>query len=121
MAKSSRTVLDFDFSKKIEPIVREWAKTYGFKLQTTPEGKLVGKRGSGVMMCGISLEVQQTGKKAHLETWLDIDLLTEFASLFMAPQQSALKSAGSLLWREKDVARSYINPLLAKLGQPPIP
>lgn len=121
MTRSSKTVLDFEFGKNIEPILSEWAKYYGFNIKTIADGKYFCKRGSGIMMCAVCLEILQTDKKVHLETWLEVDLLTEFTSLFMAPQRSDLKSKGALLWREKEIGRSYINPLLAKFGQSAIP
>jgi hypothetical protein len=118
MARSSKTSLDFEFKKNIQPIIKEWAKFYGFNIKTATNGKYTCKRGSGIMMCAVYVEIKQTAAKIHLEAWLEVDLLTEFASLFMAPRRSELKSKGALLWREKEIGRSYVNPLLAKFKQP---
>jgi hypothetical protein len=120
MTEPSRTKLDFTYKGDITAVVDQWAKENHFKVSPNADGSLACRRGGGVMMCAVILEVRQTGEQVHLETWLAVDILTEFASLFTAPQESAIQSGETLLWREKELARWYVNPLLERLEQPPI-
>jgi hypothetical protein len=114
----SRTILDFTYEDDIRPIVKEWAEEFHFKVSPAENGGLRCRRSGSVMLCGVMLEVQQSGSRVHLETWLDVDILTEFATLFNAPKESAIQSGETLLWREKEFARRYVNPLLERLNQP---
>ncbi len=114
----SRTKMDFIYKEDIQPIVKEWAEEYHFKVSPAENGGLRCRRSGSVMLCGVVLEAQQTGSQVHLETWLDVDILTEFATLFNAPKESTIQSGETLLWREKEFARRYVNPLLEKLNQP---
>jgi len=116
--ESSRTLLDFIFKEDIQPIVKEWAEEFRFKVSPAEKGGLRCRRSGSVMLCGVILEVQQTGNQVHLETWLDVDILTEFSTLMNAPKESAIQSGETLLWREKEFARRYVNPLLERLNQP---
>ena len=120
MQKSSRTILDFSFKDDILPILNQWADENSFVTRAGPEGAIECQRGGGVVMCPVLLQIKQSGSNVHLETWLQVDILTELTTLFNAPAQSAIDSSGKLLWREKDIARLYINRLLKDLGQPPI-
>ena len=120
MTASSRTIMDFSFSEDITPIVQAWAAEYQFRVNTLPNGGLDCRRIGGMMMSPVKLQIHQTGSRVHLETWLEVDLLTEFVSLFTAPKESTIQSGETLLWREKEFARRYINPLLEKLKQPPL-
>jgi hypothetical protein len=114
----SRTILDFTYEDDIRPIVKEWAEEFHFKVSPAENGGLRCRRSGSVMLCGVILGVQQSGSRVHLETWLDVDILTEFATLFNAPKESAIQSGETLLWREKEFARRYVNPLLERLNQP---
>lgn len=114
----SRTRLDFTHQEDVYPIVEEWAEEYHFKVSPAEGGGLRCRRGGSVMLCGVILEVQQTGSRVHLETWLDVDILTEFSTLMNAPKECAIQSGDTLLWREKEFARRYVNPLLERLNQP---
>ena len=120
MLESSRTILDFAFKDNILPILQKWADENSFVTRDGPEGAIECQRGGGVIMCPVLLQIKQSGSSVHLETWLQVDILTEFTTLFNAPAQSAIDSSAKLLWREKDVARLYVNKLLKDLGQPPI-
>ena len=88
----SRTILDFDYKEDTHPIIKEWAEEFYFKVSQAENGGLRCRRAGSVMLCGVILEVQQTGSQVHLETWLDVDILTEFATLFNAPKESAIQS-----------------------------
>lgn len=118
--ESSRTILDFSLDDDVYPILKEWASENGFIIRSEIEGTIVCQRGGGVMMSPVMLQIKQSGKNVHLETWLQVDLLTEFITLFNAPAQSAIDSNTQTLWREREIARLYINKLLKELGQPPI-
>ena len=114
----SRTILDFTYKEDIQPIVKEWAEEFHFKVSPAENGGLRCRRSGSLMLCGVVLEALQSGSRVHLETWLDVDILTEFASLFNAPKESAIQSGETLLWREKEFARRFVNPLLERLNQP---
>jgi hypothetical protein len=120
MLESSRTILDFSFNDDVYPILEKWATENSFFTHNGVEGAIECQRGGGVLMCPVLLQIKQTGNSVHLETWLKVDLLTEFTTLFNAPAQSAIDSNATLLWRERDIARLYVNKLLKELGQPPI-
>ncbi len=120
MVESSRTILDFSFHGDLYPILEKWAAENSFATREGENGAIECQRGGGMMMCPVLLQVKQSGRSVHLETWLQVDLLTEFITLFNAPAQSAIDSSTKLLWREKDLARLYVNKLLKELDQPPI-
>ena len=120
MLESSRTILDFSFNGNVFPILEKWAAENSFNTRNGVEGTIECQRGGGVMMTPVLLQIRQTGNNIHLETWLQVDILTEFITLFNAPAQSAIDSSAKLLWREKEIARLYINKFLKELGQPPI-
>jgi hypothetical protein len=121
MIESSRTILDFPFKDDMQPILEKWADANRFVMRQADNGASECQRGGGMLMCPVLLQIRQTGGNIHLETWLQVDILTEFTTLFNAPTQSAIQSGGTLLWREKDLARMYVNQLLRDLHQPPIP
>jgi hypothetical protein len=119
--ESSRTILDFSFVGDVHPILKKWASENGFNPLSGLEGAIEYKRGGGVMMSPVMVQIKQIDKNVHLETWLQVDLLTEFITLFNSPEQSAIESGTTtLLWREREIARLYINKLLKEFGQPPI-
>jgi hypothetical protein len=118
--KSSRTKLDFSFTGDIHPILEKWASENSFSIRKGARGAETYRHSGGVMMTPVMLQIKQSGKNVHLETWLQVDLLTEFITLFNAPAQSAIDSKTQSLWREREIARLYVNNLLKELGQPPI-
>jgi hypothetical protein len=120
MLESSRTILDFSFNGDVHPILEKWATENSFITRNGAEGAIECQRGGGVLMCPVLLQIKQTGNNIHLETWLQVDILTEFTTLFNAPAQSAIDSSAKLLWREREIARLYVNKFLKELGQPPI-
>ena len=120
MLESSRTILEFSFNGEIFPILEKWADENSFVTHKGNEGAIECQRGGGVLMCPVLLQIKQSGNRVHLETWLQVDLLTEFTTLFNAPAKSAIDSSAKLLWREREIARLYVNKLLKELGQPPI-
>jgi hypothetical protein len=120
MVKSSRTKLDFIFDGDLIPILEKWASENSYSFRKGGKGTIKCRRRGGVMMPPILLQIRQTGNSIHLETWLEVDILTEFITLFNAPAQSAIDSSAKGLWREKEIARLHINKLLKELEQPPI-
>ena len=120
MDNPSRTVLDFKFTGEIQPILEKWAGENYFNTRDGGDGFTEFQRGGGVMMCPILVKIKQTGEMVHMQTWLEVDMLTQFTSLFMAPTQSAIDSSSTRLWREREIARLYVNRLLKELGQPQI-
>ena len=120
MLESSRTILDFSFNGDVYPILEKWATENSFITRDGPEGAIECQRGGGMMMCPVLLQIKQSGNNIHLETWLQVDILTEFTMLFNAPAQSAIDSSVKLLWREREIACLYVNRFLKELGQPPI-
>ena len=120
MDNPSRTILDFNYKGDIQPILEKWAVENSFHTRDGGEGITECQRGGGILMCPILVQIKKSGDSVHLESWLDVDLLTQFTSLFMAPTQSAIDSSSTRLWREREIARLHINRLLKELGQPPI-
>jgi hypothetical protein len=118
--KSSRTRIDFSYREDIFLILERWASENSFSIRKGVNGVIKCRRGGGVMMPPVMVQIKQTGNTIHLETWLQVDILTEFTTLFNAPAQSAIDSSAKGLWREREIARLYINKLLKELGQPPI-
>ena len=120
MDSPSRTILNFIFSGESKPIIEKWADENFFNVRSGDDGGIECQRGGGVMMCPIMVRLTQTGESVHLETWLEVDLLTQLTTLFMAPTQSTIDSSSTRLWREKEIARISVNKLLHEFGQPPI-
>jgi hypothetical protein len=118
--ESSRTILDFSFDEDVYPILKKWASENSFVIRSEIKGTIECQRAGGVMMSPVMVQIKQSGKNVHLETWLQVDLLTEFITLFNAPAQSAIDSNTPSLWREREIARLYVNKLLKEFGQPPI-
>jgi hypothetical protein len=118
--KSSRTILDFSFAGDVHPILEKWASENSFFIRKSSRGVIKYRRSGGVMMPPVMLQIKQSDKSVHLETWLQVDILTEFTTLFNAPAQSAIDSSAKGLWREREIARLHVNKLLKEFGQPPI-
>ena len=120
MLKSSRTILDFSFNGDLNPILEKWAAANSFVPRGRVEGVIEYQRGGGVITCPIGIQIKQSGSNIHLETWLQVDILTGLVTLFNIPAQSAIDSNATGLLREREIARLYVNKLLKELGQPPI-
>jgi hypothetical protein len=118
--KSSRTILDFLFAGDVHPILEKWASENSFTIRKGARGAITYRRSGGVMMPPVLLQIKQIEKSVHLETWLQVDILTEFTTLFNAPAQSAIDSSTKGLWREREIARLHVNKLLKEFSQPPI-
>jgi hypothetical protein len=121
MQESSRTKLDFNFSGKADKVIEKWAAENSFVVRQVADDTIECQRGGGVLMCPVLVQIRQNGAQVHFKTWLQVDLLTEFTTLFNAPAQSAIHSGEKLLWHEKEIARLYVNKLLKEFKQAPIP
>jgi hypothetical protein len=121
MATRTKTILNFKYKGEIRPMLEKWAKENAFNIRdATEEGVIECQRGGGSMMCPIYLHIQQTNEEVHMEIWLKVDLLTEFANLFTVPSQSGIETDIDGLYREREIARFFINKLLKELNQPSI-
>lgn len=120
MAESSKNSFDFRAPGNAHSVLEKWADQYHFNIRELEGGVLECQRGGGMMMCPIIVQMQQKGDEVHLEVFLKVDLLTQFTTLFMAPEQSAIDSSVEGLWRERALARDLVNPLLEALKQPKI-
>ena len=118
MAESSKNIFDFRAPGNARSVLEKWAEQYHFHIRELEGGGLECQRGGGMMMCPIIVQMKQKGDEVHLEIYLKVDLLTQFTTLFMAPERSAIDSSVEGLWRERALARDLVNPLLEALKQP---
>jgi len=114
MAK--RTVLTFESSSDIWPVVEKWAKDKGFREEgEAKSGETAGgkrrkfKRGSGLLMSSAHVEIGQEGKKVELSAWVK--------GYFAAELDLGRGLFGVL---DRWTARRAVNDLLQALGQQPL-
>jgi hypothetical protein len=117
---AARTVRDFGAPGDIWPMVDGWAQEAGFKLRETNGPTRVYQKGTGLLVAPTMLTVTQQGPNVHLETWLKISFFTRLFALFMLPAELGLESGGFKAALPRSMARNAVNPLLERIGQPPI-
>lgn len=111
-----RTVLDFDFQGEALSIADSWARTAGVAvLGNEPDGTRI--YGDEKADTGIRLSIRQKGPTVHLEAWLYFT--RGFA--FSGAREEPILGGGYPAREDRWQARRLVNPLLAELGQPPIP
>jgi hypothetical protein len=118
---ADRTVLDFEVSFDIGPVVDAWAKAnrFGFR-GTSPDGTRNFQRGHGLLIWAMLFRVRQEGSRVHLEAWAHATLYTRLGSLFLIPANMGIESGGIKGALPRGVARTAVNDLLGRLGQTPI-
>jgi hypothetical protein len=125
----NRTVLDFDVEGNALEKADSWARTFGFAIRgneadgTRTYGRDTSDGGPGSVdvemgqQSSILVSIRQRGARAHLEAWLTFGR----GSTFVTPREETILGGGYPQVQERWQARKLVNPLLADLGQPPIP
>lgn len=115
-----RSRRDFSYAGEIWPILESWAAQSGFiEREKTPNRRLYQKRG-GLLMAPAFLAVRQDGGKVILEAWVKADAFIILSFLAGQTPEMAIGSGGLTAAVPRKRARAAINPLLERLGQPPI-
>ena len=116
MQKNTHTVRNFHFNEPLLPIVRNWAKDFGFLVEV--EGNTITcEKGMGLMSAPITVILENTNGDIRFEAFLKTDPISLFTALFLAPDEMHLDSGDGQLYMERKYGRDKVNKLLEKLGQ----
>jgi hypothetical protein len=131
---SKRTVRDWESQADVMPAVEKWASDWSYRgvgedsdgtreflrpwrYQTEWTAALhMGKRWS----MGWHVSIRQTGTQVHLEAWITYGLAYRIMTLGLMPREMGVQGGGFRDRGGRSLARSPLNLLVAKLGQPPI-
>ncbi|NMC46816.1 MAG: hypothetical protein GYA52_08275 [Chloroflexi bacterium] len=117
MQKNTHTVRHFQFDEPLLPIVKDWAKNFGFLVEV--QGNTIScEKGMGLMSAPITVILEHMNGDIKFEAFLKTDPISMFTSLFLAPDEMHLDSGDGQLYMERKYGRDKVNKLLEKLGQP---
>ena len=117
---SKRTIIDFEMRDDISPVVDAWAEETRYKLKNNEGPKKTYQKGTGFLVAPMMLEFTQTSDKIHLEAWVRANLFVRIFALFLVPSEIGIHKGGFKLAAPRKIARTAVNKLLEKLGQPVI-
>jgi hypothetical protein len=118
---NTRTTLRFSSAVDVWPVVQTWAAEQGYKLKGSAGNECTFQKGVGFLVAPAMLRVKQEGGVIDLEAWIRINLLARAGSVFILPAETGIGSGGFRAVVPRRFARTAVNELLARLGQPPIP
>ncbi|MBN2878377.1 MAG: hypothetical protein JXN65_01995 [Clostridia bacterium] len=121
-----KTIRDFDAAENIGEIIEQWAKKAFFskgnplmKKTMDTENIPYCYHSAGVYACAY-LTINITDNKAHMEAWIEYDLLIRLVSFFIIPKQQKLESKSPVQALQRLMYKRKISKLLVSLGQPKI-
>ncbi len=100
--------------------MEEWATERGFKLRHVDDVRRRYRKGMGIGIAPIYVEMIYTQPWAHLQAWVGINMLVRPGVLLFARSEWTPESGGWRLSRSRRIAREAINPLFAGFEQEPI-
>lgn len=114
---NTRTILDFPSPPDWRAISTEWAKQHGFQAaQAQTETSLLYTRKNAWLSPAVWVSLDEHDLELHIETWLELDELTQLFTLFATPQQNGLESSRNGADVDRANARLAVNRLLDLLG-----
>jgi len=116
MKKNTHTTRNFQIHEPLLPIVKQWAKEFGFTVETE-ENKILCEKGIGIMSTPIQVNLEESDSNIKFEAFLKVDAISMFATLFLAPDEMQLDSGDGELYLDRKIARDKVNILLERLGQ----
>lgn len=114
----NRTVLNFTVAGEIQGIVVQWAQENNFRVVEDNGATKRYKKGHGVLVAPMLVEITQNGANVQLEAWIYSNLFVRIFALFMIPEEMNIDSGGFKLALPRNMARAAVNRLLPKIGQP---
>ncbi len=117
---NSRTTLSFPQSGDLWPVVEAWAAENGYKLKENQGAERLYQNGMGFLRAPMMLKVATVQDQTHLEAWIRVGLFVRFFALFIIPSEMGIHSGGFKLVLPRKIARTAVNKLLVRLGQPEI-
>ena len=100
--------------------MEEWATERGFKLRHVDDVRRRYRKGMGIGIAPIYVEMIYTQPWAHLQAWVGINMLVRPGVLLFARSEWTPESGGWRLSRSRRIAREAINPLFEGFAQEPI-
>ena len=97
--------------------IDEWAGEYGFTLKHADDVRRRYRKGNGIGIAPIYVEMIYTKPWAHLQVWVGINMLVRPGVLLFARREWTPESGGWRLSRSRRIAREAINPLFDGFGQ----
>ena len=120
MAMNRRTVRDFPCSEDIWPLIESWAVQTGFVALEKASHRRFYRRGGGLLMAPVFLEIRREGGVVTLEAWVKADFFLILSLLSGQKPETGIEAGGLTAALPRKRAREKINQLLKQLGQPPI-
>ena len=118
---ADRTIIEFNHTGDVLPVVEAWAKQNGYKLNGNEGTARVFKKGTGFLVAPMLLSIEASSGRVRLQAWVRFNLLARMQTLFMLPKEMSIESGGFRGSIPKKMARTAVNKLLGQLGQPEIP
>lgn len=119
---NSRTRIEFAVTMDWRVVCANWAKQHGFSIDSEDESAdYLYKRQTGMFAPAVFVRLRERKSTLCIETWLDLDPLTQMLTLFNCAQQSGLESHQRGAEVERANARLAVNRLLEQLGLQKIP
>ena len=116
-----RTVREFSFPADLWAAVDPWAGAEGYRLVAPGDARRLYQKGRGVLVAPMMLELRRNGPSVHLEAWVRVNFFTRLMAFFIVPAEMGVESGGFRLALPRKMARTPVNKLLERLGQPAIP
>ena len=115
-----RAIREFSANGDIWKVADEWAAQQGYKATEESGDRRLYKKGSGFFTGARAVELRTDGSAVHLEAWVVGNLPARILSLFILPAEITIESGGAMAVVPRKQGRGEVNPLLERLGQPPI-
>jgi hypothetical protein len=117
---NTRTILSLQLPVNWLATAKEWASVNNFHYEMNAEnGTYQFRRPMGLMNAAIAVHISPIDEsRMQLETWLVIDPITSFTTLFTAPDELGIGSDEKGLFFDRKIARNLVNNLLDALHQP---
>ncbi len=117
----ARTIRDFTTKKDVWPIVKEWAKECAYEVVESARPRKLYRRKHFLAGSPVMVLIESEVENVHLEVWVPANLFQRIVTLFFLPAEMPIESNYSGLTIPRKMARTAIDRLLKRFGQPKIP
>jgi len=115
-----RTIRNFPAPADFWSRVERWAQECGFALQEQQAERRRYRKGLGLLMAPVCIELHREGETATLEAWVKADAYLIVSLLTGQPAESRIEAGGMTAALPRKRARDAVNRLLEDFGQAPV-
>jgi hypothetical protein len=115
-----RTIREFTTPQPVWAVADAWARETGYKVLQDGGAWRIYRRGSGIVVSAMFLQVQWQGEWVRVEGWVRADPLQRLVMLFQIPEELDLDLKTPILYIPRNMGRKAMSQLLQRLGQPPV-